>query len=409
MIKETLQNQRNQKNSYSYDLLPKPYKTLKELVQISSQSKNIKGVQKAQDYCSKILEHMGFKIEHISNQKDQSAKLLVAIRKGRGDRTITFIGHTDTVGTSESYPFSLDLGNNKILGAGIADDKAGLVSCFTALKTFLSNRSNHQHNIRIIISPNEELGSPGFHRIFKNLGYESDIILGLEPADTSGNIISSRSGNRWYKLRVNGKSAHSGRFGESHINASHELANIITKFSRLNNEAQKIRVNVGSIQTQFKTFNTICGQSEAKIDVRFSCLEDREIIHKEFLNILNSPKQMCPYTGEKVTSFYSIEDDCPPLSSTSRNDSLLNSIKESIRIIEGKKIESIHSGGAADINYLMNEFNLGVDGLGPSGGRLHTRKEYIWADSLINRSKVIYHTLNTLEKDYEDGFKFRTS
>ena len=406
MIKESVRKskiQKDKKRSFSYDLLPGPYKTLKELVEISSQSKNIEGVQKAQNFCSDILEKLGFRIEHIINPTNKSAKLLVATRKGQSSETIFFIGHTDTVGNPESYPFSLDLGNNKILGAGIADDKAGLVSCFTALESFISKTCHHHHNIRVIISPNEEVGSPGFHRIFKNLGYVSDIVLGLEPADISGNIISSRSGNRWYKLRINGRSAHSGRFGESHINASHELANIITKLSRYNNEFKKIRVNVGSIQTQFKTFNTICGQSEAKIDVRFSSLEDREFIHRKFLNILNTPDQECPYTGDTVKSFYSIEDDCPPLSNTSRNEHLLESIKESIRLIEGKKIESIHSGGAADINYLMNEFNIGVDGLGPSGGKLHTTNEYIWADSLINRAKVIHHTLNALEKNYENG------
>jgi len=372
------------------------YLLLNDFVSINSQSNNPEGILIAQQFISSILERFNFNIEYIQNPSVSSPPLLVAFKPGLGPETITFIAHSDTVNNPVKHPFKLNLNENKIFGAGVADNKGGVIVCLSALASFLKITPNHHYNLMVVISPSEEIGSPGFHTTFHSLGNKSNIVLGLEPADPDGNIIHSRSGNRWYKVKIKGKSAHSGRFGESYTNAAHEVAGLISEFSSLNNEEKKIRVNVGSISSSTKGFNTICDEIEVKIDTRFPCPKVRDKIHHLFNNLINNPKETCPYTGIKTHIYYSIEDDCPPLAFHHKNEWIVNEFLTSIEYFENKACQSIHSGGAADINYFSTTNNIGIDGLGPVGGHLHTNEEYILADSLASRSNVLLRSLMSI-------------
>ncbi len=267
-----------------------------------------------------------------------------------------------------------------------------------ALEQFLKKNPEHFYSIRFVCSPNEELGSIGFLNLFKDLGENSKYLFGLEPADKNGGIIHSRSGNRWYQFKIHGKSAHAGRFGENYINASHELTRIIHSMLHFNDEENMTRVNFGAMRTDFDSYNTICGGIEAKLDMRFNCELKRNNMHAHLERILEEKVETCPYSGEKPKTFYSIEDDCPPLSDSLSNlklaKKLLNFIQENE---DNSCISSIHSGGAADINYFANSDNSGIDGLGPISGKLHTNDEYIETYSLITR----YQSLLALHIDID--------
>jgi len=389
---------RPDRTSHSIDefTLMNPISVLEELVNISSSSKNITGVNTAQSFVAKKLKKLGFSIKFIENPLGISAPLVIAKKAGSAEETTTFICHTDTVNCPERYPFSIDTELGKVFGAGVADDKGGVVVGLCAVEKYLALNPKHKTNIQFVISPNEELGSIGFHDIFKRIGAESHYLLGLEPADSKGRIIHARNGNRWYKVSIKGKSAHSGRFGESYVNATHELAGLISAMIPFNNEAEKTRVNFGAIKTLEKSYNTICSEVEVKLDIRFATFGVRDKLHKKLEDYVSHPKQSCPYTDLKSEISFEIVDDCPSLEESQKNKDFAKNFIQFVEKEEKSVVESIHSGGAADINYMSNPTNIGIDGLGPIGANLHTNQEFIYLDSLKTRSNAIYNFLVSL-------------
>lgn len=374
------------------------FELLEELIGIDSHTNNIDGIKRAQDFISDKLKVLGFEVEIVKNH--QGYPLLIAQKKGILADYITLIAHNDTVAKLNRSPFRSD--GDYLFGAGIADDKAGVIIGLEALKKYIGLEPNHKYSLRFIISPNEETGSQGFHHLFSEIGRRSKYLLGLEPADPHGRIIHSRSGNRWYKLKTKGIAAHAGRFGESHLNATHELSQIISSLLKLNSEKEKTRINFGSLESTDKSYNTICHEILAKCDVRFTSFEQRDFIHQKMIQILNTPHEQCPYQGHQALKFYCIEDDCPPLAENALNYELATIASKLISYVEQREVSSFHSGGAADINYLANPSNIGIDGLGAVGGGLHTTKEYIERSSLLSRSQSLFSLIDYINSQVYD-------
>lgn len=370
------------------------FELLENLVNIDSQVKNLQGILTVQKRLARLYENLGFEISFYENEKVLSAPLLVA-RKilHPAAPTVTFIGHSDVVTSIKRNPFRLS--GNKVIGAGVADDKGGLVVCFKAIERYLSSHSSKLSgvNINVVVSPSEETGSIGFHHIFKEIGEESQYVFGLEPALSCGSLISSRSGNRWYHLMCKGISAHAGRFGHDHINAAHSLSMLISSLHVHNCEKGLRRINVGSMGSDHDGFNTICGRAWAKIDTRFSTFECRDLIHGQIENAITQARLNCPYSLKQSQFIYSIEDDCPPLEAKNFDSSWNKHYVDAISSREERSVTSKHAGGAADVNYFANRNNQLLDGMGPVGGGLHTPNEYIEKDSLITRTRALEELL----------------
>lgn len=362
---------------------------------MDSQVGNISGIGEVQKLLARELKHLGLKVEFIPNKSVGSAPLIMgSLHTHPGAPTVTFIGHSDVVTSPTRNPFR-QVGN-KLYGAGVADDKGGVFVCLQAIAQYLVMVPRPQININVLISPSEESGSIGFHEHFKAVGQTSDYVIGLEPALSTGNLITSRSGNRWYHLQVSGIPAHSGRFGNEYINAAHKLGLIIGQLHPLNDEAKLRRVNVGSLGGGNGGFNTICGDAYAKIDMRFSRFECRSHLHQSFDQILQETSLSCPVSAKQSQAFYSIEDDCPPLPKEETQSPWVQVILDKINSLEDALVAGQHAGGAADVNYFSRPGGRLLDGMGPVGFGLHTNNEHIEASSLTTRTLALSHFLQRL-------------
>lgn len=392
----------NSKLDYSFD----SEVFLEKLVSTDSQVKNLSGIESVQLLIKPLLDQLSFETELIPNRLVKSAPLLMGKKfLDAAYPTVTFIGHSDVVTPIKINPFRIDEDNDRIYGSGVADDKGGVVVCLKAIHSYLARVTEQKLNFNIIISPSEETGSLGFHELFKAVGQESDLVLGLEPALRCGSLIRSRSGNRWYHLNINGISAHSGRFGHNFINASHVLSKAITKFHELNSEHDYRRVNVGSFGGGHGGFNTICGSAWAKIDTRFASLECRDFLHQEIEKIMGEESISCPYSEKVSSSFYSIEDDCPPMSGKQTESMWYQTYLKHVSQQDEQSVTGIRAGGAADINYFATQNSKLLDGLGPVGEGLHTATEYIKRSSLHTRSSALEEFLIEVN---EDSFLIRS-
>ena len=348
------------------------------------------------------LSALGFSIEMIANESEKTGDLLIAEKKGKSNETITFIGHADTVfSPSEDLFFEINELENTVRGPGIGDDKGGLAMALFALENFLEENDNHHFTIVFVSSPNEEMGSIGFHEIYKTIGARSSVVFGLEPALFNGALISSRNGNRWYDIEIHGRSAHAGRFGEPFVNAAHHAAEFISRTHLLSDIENKIKVNVGAIQGGVDRYNVICDKVSIKLDTRFPTYESRDFLHYSLEKFLNKTSVECFYTQEQCKVEYKIVDDCPPLPLQDKYHSLIDTYVNEVCQLEMCECHHEHSGGAADINYFYREGLIYLDGVGPITTGMHTKREVMKLDSFFTRRRALENILNRLNTNPE--------
>jgi glutamate carboxypeptidase len=361
-------------------------KSLQDLVEINSGSANEKGVDKIQSWMSHELKKLGFSVEIGKN------RLLVANLKGEDDKTITFLVHADTVfePTSKFQKFS-KTEDGKATGPGVIDEKGGVVVALEGLRLFLKDQ-HPQHNLRFVSSPSEEIGSKDLQDEFRKISIASWILLGFEPSLDNGSIVESRRGGRWYDIIVTGREAHSGRAHKDGINACHEMAHKIADISKLTDYSRDVTVSFGHMTGGQDKYNIICGQAEAKLDTRFAKLRDREILSAKIKKILDHEY----IKGAKTT--FEIVDDTPPLAATPEEKPFIDAYVQTINQIEGGQIKAEKSGGGADTSFFGRPGLIIIDGLGVTGGKMHSENEFVTLSSLSTRSEALHQFLISLQK-----------
>lgn len=368
---------------------------LKEFSLINSQTLNKSGVEAMQEKVAAILAELGFNLQTVVRDP-RFAQLVVGERPGRRPEFVTLITHSDTV-LGNDRSFQLELPEDRAFGSGVIDNKGGLIVGLSALERFLMAFPKTEYSLRFICSPNEEMGSIGFVDIFRELASDSVVAFGLEPALDNGSIIHQRRGNRWYHIKATGREAHAGRSYGEHANAAHELAAKISALAKLTHYPKNMSVNVGHFSGGKDRFNIICGDAQAKLDVRFASLEAREQLHRKIEKILNRRLETSICGRYQVQTTWEIVDDCPPFSLNRRSRKWARSYAALVSRLEGRKVYSQPAGGAGDVNYLSTPDNIVLDGLGPVGGEMHTKHEFVQVSTLETRSQALAAFLRHLQ------------
>lgn len=389
---------------------------LKKLVDSPSPTNKQDEVRATHALLATELESLGFRIRWQRDQSGKTDDLLIAERPGRqiGDRAyITCVSHIDTVlGPEDAGPIrelskinEIGKTEHHILGAGIIDNKGGLVTLVESLRLFFEQNATTELGFRVVSSPDEESGSSAWHKDFQELGNRSCAALGFEPALDDGSIISSRRGNRWYDVDVKGQEAHAGRCRGEELNAAHEAVHLIAKLLQKRDLLRMqfasppglgVSIQVGHIEGGRGRHNIICGDVHFKLDTRFSSFEQRDQLHRSIIDILSSPSEKNLQLRSSAIS-YEIVDDCPPFSSESNqthrelvNDLCSEISKQEKHLRDGSsQVLPAQAGGAGDVNHMSRPGLLVLDGLGPIGGKMHTVDEFLVRESLTSRSRAL--------------------
>lgn len=364
------------------------YSRLEELVSINSGSANLEGVLKVQQKAKTWFEKIGFKVELKINPDGEkvSAPLLIATFAGEKPETITFIMHADTV-FEPSSPFqkSKKQDESTIVGPGVMDDKGGIVLAAKVLEDYLSIHKTPKYSLRVLISPNEEVGSVGWWNVFHEYSKASWLVLGLEPGYDDYGIVHGRKGNIWYEIEVKGKESHAGRDHENGVNACSILASKMLEINKLTNYKKNITTSFGRIEGGQDKFNIVCGWAKGKVDVRVPDLASAKLIKDKMAKILKDPR---------IT--FKIEDETPAFNTNKISAPLIKKYLDLIHAVEGKKVISHNSGGVGDVNHFSREGIIIMDGLGPVGGAAHTDQEFLDLKSIETRSKILTQFLLSL-------------
>lgn len=389
---------------------------LEEMNRIDSTTKDKDGVQAVQMIVQRELEAMGFAVRRVPSPTADSADLLVAEFEGessgqlvgRDQRFVLLVGHADTVlsnvgtGPEGLGAFRVDHAANRAFGAGIIDDKGGLVVALRGLRAYFdwcaSEGRGPRLSLRFVCSPNEEAGSPGFTDVFRTLAADSVIALGFEPALENGNVVESRRGNRWYHIEVHGRAGHAGRSKGEHVNAAHELSIKIAHLHELNDLSRGVSVNVGHIEGGLDAYNVICGRASCKLDTRFATFADRDRLHADIERILQRSFVRSADGAHGCSTTYSLADDCPPFSGSGLARPFIECYLDCVAKVGGGTVRAERAGGAGDVNYMSDRHVSVIDGLGAVGGAMHTPGEFIDLPSLVIRSDALAEFLARLEK-----------
>ena len=361
---------------------------LTELVNMNSGSANLKGVLAVQNKIKPWFEALGFKVSLVSNPEGESvsAPLLLAELKGEKPETITFIMHADTV-FEPSSPFQKAImkSDSIMAGPGTMDDKGGIVVVLKALEDFLTQQKTSKYSLRILVSPNEEVGSIGWWKKFHEFSVNSWLVLGLEPGHDDYGIVHGRKGNIWYEIKVKGKESHAGRDHKEGINACQILARKMVEIEKLTDYKKNITTSIGRIEGGQDKYNIVCGEAVGKLDVRVPDLAAYKMVTKKMEKILKDPQ---------IT--FSITDETLPFNVNKASQPIIKKYLDSIYKVEGRKVTSHTSGGVGDVNHFSREGVIIMDGLGPVGGGAHTENEFLDLKTIDTRAKILTNFLLSL-------------
>ena len=299
-------------------------------------------------------------------------------KRPKAPKQILFVCHFDTV-YSIKTSFDVIKNKNVLNGPGVADAKGGIVVMLKALEAF--ERSPVAKNIgwRIVLNTDEEIGSPGSFELWKRLAPKFDLCFIFEPSLPNGDLVSSRKGSANLALTAHGRSAHAGRNPEDGRNAIQALAECVYKIEGLSHEDCKI--NFGYWEGGGPV-NVVTENALTQFNIRFSQISDYKNFIKEVTKIT---KQISQKREVKVILSGQVTAEAKPLIPETLK--LLKMVKECGKEL-GFNVSWKETAGVCDGNRLQSLGLPTIDSLGVQGNNLHSSREFVRLDSLVQRTKL---------------------
>lgn len=350
------------------------------IVDVESPSRDVAGSRAVTDFLETEARKLKCvtKIERVKAD-NLGEHLIVRAFENSDEKQLLLLGHTDTVhprGSFRQNPTRVE--DNKFYGCGIFDMKANCVLLLEILRAFDELGLKPSKPIKILLSCDEEIGSPTGRELVEREASTAAFCLVCEPS-ANGKAKTGRKGTGNYTLKTHGVPAHAGLEPEKGASAILEIARQIPKIHALENSENGTTVNVCVIKGGTTT-NVIPEFAECAIDVRFSSMAEARRIESEIKNLVS--------TDARVSLEVTGELNRPPLE---RNEKTLELYEKARKIADEINYElgETQVGGASDGNFVAA---LGVpvlDGLGIAGNGAHTLNEYILIDDIAKRATLI--------------------
>lgn len=288
-----------------------------------------------------------------------------------------FLVHIDTVhpiGSLKTMPVKIEDG--RFYGPGALDMKAGAVIVLEAIGALVAREQLPNQPIYLLITTDEEIGSPYSEALIKALAAGCELVLVTEPATQEGAIKTWRKGGGKYELRIEGRASHAGIAPQEGINAIIEFARQALEINRLNDLKYGTSVSITTVEGG-SAGNVIPAQARAHIDVRVLTMAAMRELHEALSNL--HPKM----PGAKVSCVR--QHHRPPME---RRPGLFEKAaaigeKQGVTIYEGG------TGGGSDGNFTAAMGIPTLDGLGAHGDGAHATHEHVIIDSLPRQAALI--------------------
>jgi len=295
---------------------------------------------------------------------------------------LVLTGHYDTVFPANFHfqkPVRVD--GDTINGPGTADMKAGLMVMLTALEAFECTDNAKTVGYNILISPDEEIGSPGSATLLAELGKQSHVGLTYEPALADGSMAGARKGSGNFSLIIRGKAAHAGR--EHHLgrNAIAAMAEFIGGIEALNGQRDGVTFNIAKVDGGGAS-NIVPELAIGRFNIRMKETEDVPWIEAELNRLIGNLNVKNGIHAHLHGGFTR-----PPKPMSPANAQVFDWVKQAGGLL-GQEIKWTSSGGVCEGNNLWASGCPNVDTLGVRGGDIHSDREYMKISSLVERARL---------------------
>jgi glutamate carboxypeptidase len=304
----------------------------------------------------------------------------------QGRRPVALIGHVDTVwpaGTLRRWPVSVDRAAGTMTGPGCFDMKAGIIQLLHAVSV-LADRAG----LEILITTDEEVGSPSSRLLIEELGRASAAALILEPS-ARGAIKIGRKGTGLYRLDVVGLAAHAGLEPEKGANALVSLAEIIGRVGAVARPAVGTTVTP-TLAAAGTAANVVPAHAYADLDVRVAEPAEADRVDQE----LRALAATVPGTTLSVSG----GPNRPPLPITA-STALFELAREVAAGLGLPPLEGVVVGGGSDGNFTAAVGCPTLDGLGAVGAGAHAEGEHVRIDSMPERAALLAALIFRLQSD----------
>jgi glutamate carboxypeptidase len=297
------------------------------------------------------------------------------------------LAHFDTVwpvGTLARMPFRVEGG--RASGPGVYDMKASLVLAEFALRTLQDLGLDPPRSVELVLTSDEELGSPTSRGLIEEAARRSAYVLVPEPPLADGALKTARKGVGRFTVEVAGRAAHAGVEPEKGVSAVVELAHQVLAVQALADPVAGTTVNVGVVQGG-TTSNVVPAAATAAIDVRAATLAEARRVEAAMAAL----RPVLPGARLAVTGGF----NRPPMERTPAIAALFGRARE-IGYTLGLELTEGATGGGSDGNFTAALGVPTLDGLGTPGGGAHADHEYILIDELPRRAALLAALLLSL-------------
>jgi glutamate carboxypeptidase len=343
-------------------------------------------VNRLMDVAQRELARAGAALTRIPG-RDGFGDNLIARTPGEG-KSVVVAGHLDTVwsiGTLDGMPYQVN--GEKAHGPGIYDMKAGSFLAFHAVRSILKQRVKTRRPIVLLLTPDEEVGSPTSREWIERTAAEAACVLIPEPAGQGGACVTARKGVGRFVMRVEGRGAHSGGSFEDGASAVVELARQIVRIHEMVDVERGITLNAAPVWGGSRP-NVISPDAGCEIDLRVNSVADGEHMERVLLETTAlTPRCRVVVEGGMNRPPFAEDPGILALYDKARG------VAETV----GISLPRQHRGGGSDGNFTAAMGVPTLDGLGCPGAGAHASHEHILWQHLAPRAALMAGLLETLD------------
>jgi len=300
-----------------------------------------------------------------------------ALRWRFGTPRVLLLAHLDTVwplGTVARWPFRVE--GDRATGPGVFDMKAGLVQGLFAVAALTS-----REGVELLVTADEELGSPGSRALVEDAARGAVAALVLEPS-AAGALKVGRKGVATYTLCVEGRAAHAGLEPERGANALVELATAVLAAAALARPERGTTVTPTTAAAG-SAGNVVPAAARAGLDVRVADVAEQRRVDAALAE-LAAGRRVVPGTRLTVAG----GQNRPPLqpSASAALFARARSLGETLGL---GTLAGVSVGGGSDGNFAAALGTPTLDGLGAVGDGAHAEGEHVSVSALAERAALV--------------------
>lgn len=206
------------------------------------------GPAEALHFFLNLGKSMGFEVENFDNYAGH-------IDFGFGRETIGILGHVDVVPEGEGWshpPYAGEIGDGKIYGRGVIDDKGPMITCLYAMKAIKESGLKTGKKIRMILGTDEESGWGCMDHYFGKLKMPQPV-LSFTPDSTFPvtfaekgimQVILKKTYKNEENIKIKGGNAFNSVSEKAFLEISEKSGNVIAEHIPVFNKGKDYTVGV---------------------------------------------------------------------------------------------------------------------------------------------------------------------